>query len=104
MTQTISLSAALGPAQAGLSIGYRILNLDGTTYSVFTTTDVVESNVAGTYYIENGVVAPNAGGYAILGTSEDDYVVVAIDSIATVMSAISAVNTSISRLGQTAQS
>lgn len=71
MTQTIARNADLGPAYAGLTIGYRILNLNRTTYSVFTTTGVVE-NPAGWFSVNGGVVAPDAGGYIVWGPSGTD--------------------------------
>lgn len=72
MTQTISRTVNLGAANTGLALGYRVLNLDRTTFSAFTVTDVVESSVLGTYSIDNGFVAPDAGGYIIWGTVGTD--------------------------------
>jgi hypothetical protein len=73
MTQTIPATAVLGPGATGLTIGYRILSLDGTTYSAFSTTDVTETSTAGTYRKTGGVVAPTAGGYIVWGTALVDY-------------------------------
>lgn len=73
MTQTLPLTMELGSAYTGLAIGYRVLNLDRTVYSAFTTTSVAETAVAGTYAVSGGIVAPNAGGYVIVGTAATDY-------------------------------
>jgi hypothetical protein len=73
MTQTLPATAVLGPGKTGLSIGYRILLLDGTTYSAFSTTDVTETSTAGTYRKTGGVVAPTAGAYIVWGTALVDY-------------------------------
>jgi hypothetical protein len=73
MTQTIPATAILGPGKTGLTIGYRILSLDGTTYSAFSTTGVTETSTAGTYSVAGGVVAPTAGGYIVWGTALVDY-------------------------------
>jgi hypothetical protein len=73
MTQTLPLTIVLGSAYTGLAIGYRVLNLDRTVYSAFTTTAVAETDVVGTYAVSGGVVAPNAGGYVIAGTALLDY-------------------------------
>lgn len=72
MTQTISRTVNLGAANTGLALGYRVLSLDRTTFSAFTITDVAETTVLGTYSIDNGFVAPDAGGYIIWGTSGTD--------------------------------
>jgi hypothetical protein len=73
MTQTLPLTIVLGSAYTGLVIGYRVLNLNRTSYSAFTTASVAETAVAGTYAVSGGVVAPNAGGYVIAGTALLDY-------------------------------
>jgi hypothetical protein len=72
MAQTVPLTVRLGAANTGLALGYRILNLDRTTYSAFTTTGVVESTVLGTYSVDDGAIAPDAGGYVVWGTSGND--------------------------------
>ncbi len=74
MAQTIPAAADLGPAYTSLAIGYRILNLDETEYSAFSTTGVAETNVLGFYRKDNGVVAPDAGAYIIWGVSGTDYI------------------------------
>ena len=69
MTQTIPLTIALGAAYTGQAIGYRVLNLDRTSYSAFSVVNVAETAIAGTYAVSGGIVAPNAGGYVIAGTA-----------------------------------
>jgi hypothetical protein len=73
MAQTIPALAALGASKTGLTIGYRILNLNRTTATAFTTTNVAESAVDGTYYVSGGISAPDAGGYIVWGESGTDY-------------------------------
>lgn len=74
MAQTVPLTAKLGPSRTGLAIGYRVLNLDGTTHVAFTTTGVSESPASsGTYSVANGISAPDAGGYVVIGVSGADY-------------------------------
>ena len=73
MTQTVPATAVLGPGKTGLTIGYRVLNLDGTTYAAFSTTGVTETSAAGTYRKTGGVVAPRAGGYIVWGEAATDY-------------------------------
>lgn len=74
MSQTIPASCELGPAYAAQAIGFRILNLDRTTYSAFSTTGVAETAVAGTYAKSGGATAPDAGGYIVWGTSGTDII------------------------------
>jgi hypothetical protein len=82
MTQTVPATAALGPGKTGLTIGLRVLNLDGTTYAAFSTTGVAETSTAGTYRKAGGVVAPLAGGYIVWGTAGTDYAEATVDSAA----------------------
>ena len=82
MTQTVPATAVLGPGATGLTIGYRVLNLDGTEYSAFTTTGVAETSTAGTYRVAGGVVAPLAGGYIVFGTAGTDYAEGTVESTA----------------------
>ena len=73
MTQTLPLTMILGAAHTGKAIGYRVLNLDRTVYSAFTTTGVGESaTIPGTYYVSGGISAPDAGGHIIVGTVAED--------------------------------
>jgi hypothetical protein len=72
MSQTVAGTCVLGPGQTGLAIGLRVLNLDGTTYSAFSTTGVAETLVLGTYRKANGVVVSDAGGYIVWGTAATD--------------------------------
>lgn len=74
MSQTIPASCELGPAYTAQAIGYRVLNLDRTTYSAFSTTGVAETAVAGTYAKSGGATAPDAGGYIVWGTSGTDII------------------------------
>ena len=80
MTQTIPAIAVLGPGKTGLAIGYRVLNLDTTTYSAFTTTGVAETAVLGTYHAASGITVPDAGAYVIFGTAATDYAETTVDS------------------------
>jgi hypothetical protein len=79
MTQTIPATAILGTGQSGLTLGYRVLNLDGTQYSAFTTAGVVESAAPGTYRVTGGVAAPDAGGYLVFGTAGVDLAEASVD-------------------------
>ena len=82
MTQTVPATAQLGPGKTGLAIGYRVLNLDGTTYAAFATTGVAETSVAGTYRKTGGVVCPDAGAYIVWGVSGTDYAEATVESTA----------------------
>lgn len=82
MTQTVPATCVLGPGKTGLTIGYRVLNLDGTEYSAFSTTGVAETSTAGTYRVAGGVVAPLAGGYIVWGEAATDYAEATVDSTA----------------------
>lgn len=81
MAQTgLPATFVLGIENTGLAIGYRVLNLDRTTYSAFTTTGVAESIAgSGTYSVNGGITAPDAGGYIIAGTSGTDIAEATID-------------------------
>jgi hypothetical protein len=82
MTQTVPATAVLGPGKTGLTIGLRVLNLDGTEYSAFSATDVTETSTAGTYRKAGGAVVPDAGGYIVWGVSGTDYAEATVDSTA----------------------
>jgi len=82
MTQTVPATAVLGPGKTGLTIGLRVLNLDGTEYAAFSTTSVAETSTAGTYRKAGGVVAPLAGGYIVWGTALVDYAEATVESAA----------------------
>jgi len=73
MAQTTAAAADLGIIHTAKAIGYRVLNLDETLYSAFSTTGVAETNVIGFYRKDDGVVAPDAGGYIVWGVSGTDY-------------------------------
>lgn len=99
MSQTVPATAALGPGKTELAIGYRVLNLNRTTYSAFTTTNVAESPASsGTYAVSGGIVAPDAGGYVIFGVSGTDYAEGTIDpaspTVAAIQSGLSTLTTS----------
>ena len=80
MTQLVPATCVLGPGMTGLTIGLRVLNLDGTTYAAFATTGVAETSTAGTYRKAGGVVAPLAGGYIVWGTALVDYAEATVES------------------------
>lgn len=82
MSQTVPATCVLGPGKTGLAIGLRVLNLDGTTYSAFATTDVAETSTLGTYRKASGAVVPDAGGYIVWGVSGTDYAEATVDSTA----------------------
>lgn len=88
MSQTIPGVFVLGASKTGLAIGYRVLNLDRTTYSAFSTSGVSESAIAGTYYKADGIVAPDAGGYIVVGTSGTDMAEDEIEPAAPTVAAI----------------
>ena len=71
--RTIPMTVSLGASKTGLAIGYRILNLDGTTFNAFTTSGVSEdTTILGTYSVANGVTVPEAGCTMVFGTSGTD--------------------------------
>lgn len=99
MSQTLPATVPLGASKAGLAIGYRVLNLNRTNYSEFTTTNVAESPASsGTYNVSGGIVAPDAGGYVIFGVSGTDYAEAPIDpappTVAAIQSGLSTLTTS----------
>ena len=71
--RVIPMTVSLGASKTALAIGYRILNLDGTTFSAFTTSGVSEdATILGTYSVANGVTVPEAGCTMVFGTSGTD--------------------------------
>lgn len=82
MTQTTPATCVLGPGKTGLTIGLRVLNLDGTVYAAFSAVGVAETSTAGTYRKAGGVVAPLAGGYIVWGTALVDYAEATVESAA----------------------
>lgn len=95
MPQTLNLSAALGASKTGQAVGFRLLNLDGTTQAAFTTTNVVEASVAGTYVVTVPVTVADAGARVVWGISGTDYFTSVIDPVPAVnlsADAISQVN------------
>lgn len=81
MTQTVPLTITLGASYTGLLIGYSVLDIDRVEYSAFTTTNVAESSVAGTYYVAGGVVVPDAGGYIVVSETDGEVVPTITDLI-----------------------
>jgi hypothetical protein len=61
MAQTIPASL-YAPGRPGVTVGYQLLNPDLTQYQAFTIADVSES-APGNYLVEDGVTAPDDGGY-----------------------------------------
>ena len=81
MTQTVPATAVLGPGATGLTIGLRVLNLDGTEYAAFSTTGVSETSMLGTYRKASGVACPDAGAYIVWGVSGTDYAEATVEPI-----------------------
>lgn len=63
MTQSIPIAVQLGPAYTGDTIHYRILNGDGTEYATWSSTNVTEVGLTGTFFVAGLVSAPDSGGY-----------------------------------------
>jgi hypothetical protein len=62
MTQVIPASL-VAPTRAGLTVGYQIRAVDGTTIATaFTTTGVAEVSNTGYYRVNGGITAPDDGG------------------------------------------
>ena len=81
MAQTVPATAVLGPGKTGLTIGLRVLNLDGTEYAAFSTTGVAETSVLGTYRKASGVACPDAGAYIVWGVSGTDYAEATVEPV-----------------------
>lgn len=81
MAQNINIGVALGASKTGLTIGYRIELLDGTVDTTFTTANVVETTIPGTYISTVSVSVPNDGGLIIWGESGTDYANGIIDAV-----------------------
>ena len=81
MSQTVPATAVLGPGATGLTIGLRVLNLDGTEYAAFSTTGVAETSTLGTYRKASGVVCPDAGAYSVWGVSGTDYAEATVEPV-----------------------
>lgn len=81
MAQTVPATAVLGPGKTGLTIGLRVLNLDGTEYAAFSTTGVAETSTLGTYRKASGVVCPDAGAYIVWGVSGTDYAEATVEPV-----------------------
>jgi hypothetical protein len=68
--------AVLGAGKTGLAgtLGYRLLNADGSVAGAFTTTNVAETSVAGNYVVTGGIALPaNFSGRIEWGTSGTKY-------------------------------
>ena len=88
-----NLSFDLGVSQTGKAIGYRVLQLNGTTYAAFTTTNVIESTVTlGKYIVTASVTLPDAGCRIIVGTSGSDIDEYTVDPLPAVNLATDAIN------------
>lgn len=99
MAQTVPANVLLSAEYAGQAFGYRILNLDGTTYSAFTADNVVEdADDIVCYRVVGGISAPDEGGIIVWGTSGNDVIRGSIDpaapTAASIASAVWAVMTS----------
>lgn len=95
MTQTVPATCVLGPGKTNLTIGLRVLNLDGTTYAAFSTTDVAETSTAGTYRKAGGVVCPDAGAYIVWGTALVDYAEATVGPASSTPAALAVVNANV---------
>lgn len=94
MAQLLNLGAALGASKTGLTIGYILQDMDGTTQAAFTTTNVVETSVAGSYVVTVPVSVADAGariGWGISGTIYAWGVIDAVPSVALTATAVTAV-------------
>lgn len=77
----INLGANLGASLTGLAIGYRINNINNTVYQAFTTTNVVETAILGTYIVTTSVTVPDSGAIIIFGVSDTDYALEVINPV-----------------------
>ena len=90
MTQSVNLGVALGASHTAESIGYRLLNMDGTSYATFTTTNVAETTTDGTYVVTVAVTVPDVGARIVWGVSGTDYWNDIIDAVDPAIAAIKA--------------
>lgn len=73
MAYIVSVGAVLGSGQTGQAIGYKLVNISGTTVAAFTTTNVVETTVPGNYTVTGGISVPDGfQGRIVWGTSGTD--------------------------------
>jgi hypothetical protein len=73
MAYIVSVGAVLGSGQTGQAIGYKLIDITGTTVTAFTTTDVVETSVPGNYTVTGGISVPDSfQGRIVWGTSGSD--------------------------------
>jgi hypothetical protein len=62
--------ASLGPAYSGRAVGYRLVDLSGSTAAAFSAAGVVEANIPGDYIPTAGVVLPDGfQGRIVWGTA-----------------------------------
>jgi hypothetical protein len=74
MSYTVASNAVLGAGKSGLAIGYRLVDLAGVVVTSFTTTNVVETGVPGTYTVTGGISVPDGFvGRIVWGVSGTDY-------------------------------
>lgn len=83
MIQTTPAQCQLRHHYRGLPLGYRVLRMDGTEFSPFTTHRVVEV-VPGHYVVLGGIQAPYEGGSIIWGEADRDILPWVIESAAPV--------------------
>lgn len=73
MSYTLDSRAVLGSSNTGKAIGYRLVNTSGVIVQAFTTTNVVETGVLGTYRVNGGLVMPDGfRGGVVWGTAGQD--------------------------------
>lgn len=99
MAQSLNLAVALGPSKTGLAVGYRLLNLNGTTQAAFTTTNVVEASTPGTFVVTVPVSVADAGARIVWGISGTDYLEGVIDAVPAVNLATGAITAAVVATG-----
>jgi hypothetical protein len=73
MAQTVPLAAELGPAQTGLTVEYQIYEVDGITIdTAWTSANVAETAIPGTYRVAGGVSVDDAGAYVVFRRTSDN--------------------------------
>lgn len=70
MAYVLDIGAVLGAGKTGLTIGYKLINLNETVITAFTTASVIETAVLGNYHVTGGISIPdNFQGRVVFGTS-----------------------------------